>query len=57
MMDKGPVHAKRAILLCSLGFSIIVSLLLHAEVAVKAFRFPDYESPFRTIYGLSTGSG
>ncbi|HXY54572.1 MAG TPA: glycosyltransferase family 39 protein [Nitrospirota bacterium] len=52
MMDNGPVRAKRSILLISLGFSITVALLLQAEVAVKAFRFPDYKSPFRTVYGL-----
>jgi len=52
MMDKGPVHVKRTILIFSLGFSIIVVLLLQAELAIKAFRFPDYRSPFRTIYGL-----
>ena len=52
LMDKGNVRAKRAILLFSLGFSIVVALLLQAEVAVKAFRFPDYKSPFRNVYGL-----
>ena len=52
MMDKGPVRAKRAILLFSLGFSTVIALLLQAEIAVKAFRFPDYKSPFRNVYGL-----
>ncbi len=52
MMDKGPVRVKRGILVFSLGLSIIVALLLQAELAVKAFRFPDYESPFSDVYGL-----
>ncbi|HUI46035.1 MAG TPA: glycosyltransferase family 39 protein [Nitrospirota bacterium] len=52
MMDAGPVRAKRGILFFSLGFSVIVALLLQAELAVKAFRFPDYLSPFSDVYGL-----
>ncbi len=52
MMNNGPVRAKRAILVFSLGFSIVVALILQAEVTVKAFRFPDYKSPFNSVYGL-----
>ncbi len=52
MMDKGPVRMKRGILFFSFGFSIIVALLLSAELAVKAFRFPDYKSPFSDVYGI-----
>jgi 4-amino-4-deoxy-L-arabinose transferase-like glycosyltransferase len=52
MMDKGLVRVKRGIVLFSLSFSITVALLLQAELAVKAFRFPDYKSPFSDVYGL-----
>lgn len=51
-LDQGPVRMKRGILVFSIGFSIIVSLLLQTELAVKAFRFPDYRSPFRDVYGI-----
>ena len=34
-----------------IGFSLIVMLLAYAEVAGKFFAFPDYQSPFRDIYG------
>jgi 4-amino-4-deoxy-L-arabinose transferase-like glycosyltransferase len=44
---------KRGILVFSLGFSIVVAVLLQAELAVKAFRFPDYKSPFRGAYGMT----
>ena len=52
MMDIGPVRVKRGILFFSLGFSLVVALLLQMELAVKAFRFPDYMSPFSDVYGL-----
>ena len=52
MMDKGPVRVKRGILFFSLGLSIIVTLILSTELAVKAFRFPDYKSPFSNVYGI-----
>jgi|GEM_PF-5138435 len=54
MMDIGPVRVKRGILFFSLGFSIVVTLLLQMELAVKAFRFPDYMSPFSDVYGSRT---
>jgi 4-amino-4-deoxy-L-arabinose transferase-like glycosyltransferase len=48
----GPVRNKKKIFLnFSIGFSLIVTLLLYAELGGKFFRFPDYQSPFRDIYG------
>ncbi len=44
---------KRGILLFSIWFSVIVAVLLQAELVVKAFRFPDYKSPFRGAYGMA----
>ncbi len=35
----------------SLGFSFLVTLFLYAELAGQWFTFPDYQSPFRDIYG------
>ena len=35
----------------SLGFSLLVTLFLYVELAGKWFTFPDYQSPFRDIYG------
>jgi 4-amino-4-deoxy-L-arabinose transferase-like glycosyltransferase len=49
-LDQSQVAKKRGVLIFSLGFSIVIALLLQAEIAVKAFRFPDYKSPFRTVY-------
>jgi 4-amino-4-deoxy-L-arabinose transferase-like glycosyltransferase len=47
-----PVRNKKKIFLnVSIGFSLIVTLLLYAELGGKFFRFPDYQSPFRDIYG------
>ena len=42
---------KNIFLNISIGFSLIVLLLVYAEVAGKFFTFPDYKSPFRDIYG------
>jgi 4-amino-4-deoxy-L-arabinose transferase-like glycosyltransferase len=48
----GPVRNKKKIFLnFSICFSLIVTLLLYAELGGKFFRFPDYQSPFRDIYG------
>ena len=48
----GPVRNKKKIFLnFSIGFSLIVTLFLYAELGGKFFRFPDYQSPFRDIYG------
>jgi hypothetical protein len=46
--------AKRRILHFSVGFSLVVTLFLYAELAAKWFAFPDYNSPFRDIYGFDT---
>jgi len=51
-LDLSPIRMKRGMLIFSIGFSIVVSLLTLTELAVKAFRFPDYKSPFRDIYGI-----
>ncbi len=51
-LDKSSTRMKQGILVVSLGFSILAAVLLQAELAVKAFRFPDYKSPFRDVYGL-----
>jgi hypothetical protein len=42
---------KKIFLNFSICFSLIVTLLLYAELGGKFFRFPDYQSPFRDIYG------
>lgn len=48
----GPVRNKKKIFLnFSIGFSLIITLFLYAELGGKFFRFPDYQSPFRDIYG------
>ncbi len=51
-LNEEPTRLKKAMLLGSIGFSLIVALLLQAELGIKAFRFPDYKSPFRNIYGM-----
>ena len=51
-LDKSRARHKQAILVFSLGFSIVVTVLLHAELAFKFFRFPDYKSPFHDVYGI-----
>jgi hypothetical protein len=51
----GPVRNKKKIFLnFSIGFTLVVTLLLYAELGGKFFRFPDYQSPFRDIYGYDT---
>jgi 4-amino-4-deoxy-L-arabinose transferase-like glycosyltransferase len=52
-LAESPARMKRGILVFSLGFSIVIAVLLQAELAVKAFRFPDYQSPFRGAYGIT----
>ncbi|MBA4396746.1 MAG: dolichyl-phosphate-mannose--protein mannosyltransferase [Syntrophus sp. (in: bacteria)] len=48
----GPVRNKKKIFLnISIGFSLVVTLFAYAELGGKYFRFPDYQSPFRDIYG------
>jgi hypothetical protein len=47
----GAFRKKKIFLNFSICFSLIVTLLLYAELGGKFFRFPDYQSPFRDIYG------
>lgn len=51
-LEKGSTRMKRGILVYSLGFSVLVAVLVQVELAVKAFQFPDYKSPFRDVYGI-----
>jgi hypothetical protein len=50
----GGFRWKKIFMNFSIGFSLIVTLLLYAELGGKFFRFPDYQSPFRDIYGYDT---
>jgi hypothetical protein len=43
--------SKRYIRNLSIGISLIITLALYAELAGKWFSFPDFQSPFRDIYG------
>ena len=45
---------KRKFLKVSLWFSLIVTLLIYAELSLKWFSFPDYKSPFRDIVGYES---
>ena len=45
---------KKYLLNFSVGISLIVTLLLYVELANKWFTFPDFQSPFRDIYGWAT---
>lgn len=36
----------------SVGFSLVLTLFIYAELVGKYFAFPDYKSPFRDIYGF-----
>jgi hypothetical protein len=51
-LDQSSLRMKKGILIFSIGFSVVLSLALQAELAVKAFRFPDYKSPFRDVYRI-----
>ena len=48
---------KRIFLYFSIAFSLTVTLFLYAELQAKWFSFPDYQSPFREIYGLPSIAG
>lgn len=52
MSDTTPF--KRKFLKVSIWFSLILTLFLYVELSAKFFRFPDYQSPFRDIYGYET---
>jgi len=43
---------KRNFLYFSVGFSLVLTLFIYVELAGKFFAFPDYQSPFRDIYGF-----
>jgi hypothetical protein len=51
-LDAG--KAKRYILNFSVGISLAVTLFLYVELAGKWFTFPDFQSPFRDVYGWAT---
>jgi 4-amino-4-deoxy-L-arabinose transferase-like glycosyltransferase len=51
-LDAG--KAKRTILNFSVGISLIITLILYVEIAGKWFTFPDFQSPFRDVYGWAT---
>ncbi len=51
-LDAG--KAKRYILNFSVGISLTVTLFLYVELAGKWFTFPDFQSPFRDVYGWAT---
>jgi 4-amino-4-deoxy-L-arabinose transferase-like glycosyltransferase len=51
-IDAGKI--KRYLLNFSVGISLVITLLLYAELAGKWFTFPDFQSPFRDIYGWPT---
>jgi hypothetical protein len=53
-MSRDQGKGKRYILNLSIGISLMITLALYAEVAGKWFRFPDFQSPFRDIYGWPT---
>ncbi|MCX5849088.1 MAG: glycosyltransferase family 39 protein [Deltaproteobacteria bacterium] len=42
---------KKNFLYFSVGFSLVLTLFIYVELAGKYFSFPDYQSPFRDIYG------
>jgi 4-amino-4-deoxy-L-arabinose transferase-like glycosyltransferase len=48
---------KRYCLYFSIGLSLILMLFAYAEVAGKFFKYPDYKSPFRDIYGFTQIAG
>ena len=45
---------KRKILQLCVSISLAITLFLYAELAAKWFSFPDYNSPFRDIYGFDS---
>jgi len=51
-IDTGRV--KRSLRNISIGISLAVTFFLYIELAAKWFTFPDYQSPFRDIYGWAT---
>jgi 4-amino-4-deoxy-L-arabinose transferase-like glycosyltransferase len=49
---RSPQRWKRNFLYFSVGFSLVLTLVIYVELAGKFFVFPDYKSPFRDIYGF-----
>jgi hypothetical protein len=45
---------KKRILNGSVGISLALTLILYVEIGNQWFRFPDFQSPFRDIYGMAT---
>ncbi len=45
---------KRKILQVCVGVSLAITLVLYVELGAKWFAFPDYNSPFRDIYGFDS---
>ena len=43
---------KRNYLYFSIGISLVLMLFAYTELAGKFFKYPDYKSPFRDIYGF-----
>jgi 4-amino-4-deoxy-L-arabinose transferase-like glycosyltransferase len=56
-LSKSGEKKKRLFLNISIGVSLVVTLILYAELGGKFFRFPDYQSPFRDIYGYAAMAG
>ena len=48
---------KRKYLYFSIGISLFLMLFAYTEVTGKFFKYPDYKSPFRDIYGFEQISG
>jgi 4-amino-4-deoxy-L-arabinose transferase-like glycosyltransferase len=48
---------KRYYLYFSIGLSLVLMLFAYTEVAGKFFKYPDYKSPFRDIYGFQQIAG
>jgi len=48
---------KRNYLYLSIGLSLVLMLFAYTEVAGKFFKYPDYKSPFRDIYGFQKIAG
>lgn len=48
---------KRNYLCFSIGISLVLMLFAYTEVAGKFFKYPDYKSPFRDIYGFTQIAG
>jgi hypothetical protein len=53
LLHRSESAAARRICAFAVWFSVTLSLFAHIELAFKCFRFPDYKSPFRDIYGIS----